>query len=237
MGVAGGDRGDAEPFGELGEPAVARAVVPAERPLQLDPEALGPERAQQALGPVQRQRRQRGGGAPAMALEDSRHGPLACAAGEADEALAVPLEAFERQHRRHGISRRSLAGIGVGLRQQAAEVAPTFVGLDEQRQVEALRTEAGGHGSCHLITPTGVLSRRSRLAGVRRGPPIMCHPWVGVGDRYLGAGDWPDAEGLGGLGELHCAPDSVVVGDREGFVALVGCRLGQLVGMGGAVEE
>ena len=53
----------------------------------------------------------------------------------------------------------------------------------------------------------------------------------------LGAHDWADSQGLAGRGELHCAPDAVVVGDRQRLVAL--CRGGgrEVVGRGGSVEE
>ncbi len=46
--VAGGDAGDAERLGELGEPAVSDPVPAPERPLQLDPEVVGAERPGEA---------------------------------------------------------------------------------------------------------------------------------------------------------------------------------------------
>ena len=58
--VAGGDAGDAEPLGEPGEPAVAAAVAAPVGPLQLDPEAVAAEGAEQAP----RQRRAAGAASP-----------------------------------------------------------------------------------------------------------------------------------------------------------------------------
>jgi hypothetical protein len=58
-----------------------------------------------------------------------------------------------------------------------------------------------------------------------------------AGQRQLGAGDRPDAERLGGVGELEGAADGVVVGERERLVAEVGGPRGELVGQRGAVEE
>ena len=46
-----------------------------------------------------------------------------------------------------------------------------------------------------------------------------------------------DARGLRGLGELHRAADAVVVGEREGLVAVRGRGDRELVGQRGAVEE
>jgi hypothetical protein len=53
----------------------------------------------------------------------------------------------------------------------------------------------------------------------------------------LGAGDRPDAERLGRVGELERAADGVVVGERERLVAEVGGARGELVGQRGPVEE
>jgi hypothetical protein len=58
-----------------------------------------------------------------------------------------------------------------------------------------------------------------------------------AGQRQLGAGDRPDAERLGRLGELERAADGVVVGERERLVAEVRGARGELVGQRGAVEE
>ncbi len=53
----------------------------------------------------------------------------------------------------------------------------------------------------------------------------------------LRAHDRAHAERLACGGELHRAPDSVVVGDGERFVSLRGGGGRELVGRGGAVEE
>ena len=58
-----------------------------------------------------------------------------------------------------------------------------------------------------------------------------------AGQRQLGAGDRPDAERLGCMGELERAADGVVVGERKRLVAEVGGAGGELVGQRGAVEE
>ena len=57
MDVAGGDGGDAEPVGELGEQAVAAAVAAAVRALQLDAQVVAAECLDEALRPTPRPRR------------------------------------------------------------------------------------------------------------------------------------------------------------------------------------
>ncbi len=53
----------------------------------------------------------------------------------------------------------------------------------------------------------------------------------------LGAGDGSDAGGFGGLGELHGAVETVVVGDGERFVPVGDGPRDHLLGEGGAVQE
>jgi len=53
----------------------------------------------------------------------------------------------------------------------------------------------------------------------------------------LGAGDRPDAERLGSVGELERPVDAVVVGERERLVAELGGARGELLGLRGTVEE
>ncbi len=57
------------------------------------------------------------------------------------------------------------------------------------------------------------------------------------GHRHLRPGDRPHPEPPAGLGELHRAPESVVVGEGEGRVAALGRGGGQLHRRRGAVEE
>ena len=129
--VAGGDAGDAEPLGQPRQPAVARAVAAPQRALQLDPEAVGPERREQPprhrsaprsgrRAPSARRRRPRGRsprGRPAP-----RRGARARRA--AARAAAAPLRAGSPSRRAR-----------VGHRDQPAEVAPARRRLDQQRDV------------------------------------------------------------------------------------------------------
>ena len=92
-------QGDAEPGGEPGEPAVAGAVVAPVGPLQLDPEALAAEGGEQAPAEPLAARR-------VAPLPGARQGPVAGAAGEADEALGVLLHLLQG---RPGLARRCAA--------------------------------------------------------------------------------------------------------------------------------
>jgi hypothetical protein len=58
-----------------------------------------------------------------------------------------------------------------------------------------------------------------------------------VGQGQLGAGDRPDAEGLGCVRELERAADPVVVGQSQRLVAELGGLRSQLLRVRGAVEE
>jgi hypothetical protein len=58
-----------------------------------------------------------------------------------------------------------------------------------------------------------------------------------VGQRYLRAGDRPDAEGFRRVRELERAVDPVVVGQRERFVTELGRARRQLLRQRGAVQE
>ena len=82
MDVAGGDRGDAEPVGELGEQAVAAAVAAAEGALELDAQAVGAEGGQEPLA------RRPGLGMLSRSIALREHA-VARAAGQADESLGV----------------------------------------------------------------------------------------------------------------------------------------------------
>ena len=101
---AGRDAGDPEPLGEPGEPAVARPVVAPERPLQLDPEAVAPERGEQAP------RQRLGAAARSPRSQRPASGPVAGAPGEADEPLGVPLQLGQRHARGGGARARASGG-------------------------------------------------------------------------------------------------------------------------------
>jgi hypothetical protein len=115
--------------------AVAAAVALRERALQLDPEPLGAERAQQP--PPHR----RGAGVVA-ALDASPHRALARAAGQAHEPLGVALHVLESDGRLRGGLRRArrapLARAAVRLRDQQAQVAVAGRALAQEREVRAV---------------------------------------------------------------------------------------------------
>ena len=94
--VAGGDGGDAEPLGELGEQAVAAAVAAAEGALQLDAQVVGAEgrRAGARLPPL----------ASACLPCSIRFAstPSRAQPRQADEALGVALDRLERNARLGG---------------------------------------------------------------------------------------------------------------------------------------
>ncbi len=204
--VAGRDGGDSQPLRQAGEPAVAGAVVALEGALKLHPQVLGPEGGEQGAA-----ERRRPGQVPSR--PGRGQGALAGAAGEADEPLGVLGERRRPRPRLPGGAAGALAGAGVGLGQQPAEVAVAGRGLDQQRQV----------GEVGALFPPGL------------GAPVPSR--LGEVDRQLGAGYRPHAQPLAGVGELHRPPDPVVVGQRQRRVAEVGRGAGQLGRGRGAVEE
>ena len=118
--LPGDDGLDAGVRGEIAQERVATRVAALERPLQLDVEALAPERA-----------RELGGGVRVADAE-----PVARAAGEADEAV-VQL----REQRRVERGRQSSPSFGPRLRvrggEEAAEVRVALRRLDEDGHVRA----------------------------------------------------------------------------------------------------
>ena len=112
-----------------------------------------------------------------------------------------------------GSGRRSLRVRGVGQGQQPAEVAVAGRVVDQEGQVEGARR--------------AVAAEAGRGGG--RGPRRE-HGQLGPGDR-------PDPLGVAGAGELHRAPDAVVVGQRHRPVAELGGAQGELVRARGPVEE
>jgi hypothetical protein len=115
--VAGGHAGEAQAARQLLEAPVARAVAAMERALKLDSQALGAEGLAQAA---------QGGFVVDPALG---------AAAEADEALGVIGHHVERHARLLPLPARRVARVRVRARQDAAQVAPAALVLDEQGQV------------------------------------------------------------------------------------------------------
>ena len=127
--VAGGYARHPERGGELHQIAVAPAVVAGERPLELDAQALGPERP--AEPPAER-----GGLGVLPALDAAGQHALACAAGEAYEPFGAALDLGERDPwgQRAGTHPRPLVRAG----DQPAEVAIAGGVLAEEREVGAV---------------------------------------------------------------------------------------------------
>ena len=127
--VAGRHAGDAEPLGEPGEPAVAGAVVAPVGPLQLDPEALAAEGAEQAPAEPLAARR-------VAPLPGAGERPVAGAAGEADQPLGVLLQLLQRRRRLPGacapVLSRVWAWAAVSSRQRLRYPAAS---LDQQGEV------------------------------------------------------------------------------------------------------
>jgi hypothetical protein len=178
--VAGGHRRQAQPLGQLGEPAVARAVVAVERALELDAQSVGAEDPPQPL--------------EARLVVDA----LARAAAQADEPGGVLLE---RRERHDGRRLALVAVVHVRGRDDPAEVAPARRVLDQQRDVAAvlerhlrpvdrLQPEAGGGlRELHRAAQAVVVGERERLV-----PQLHGRPHQLVGERS------PVEEGEGGVG-------------------------------------
>ena len=131
--VAGRDRGNAEPLRQRDEPAVPRAVMPPERPLQLDPEVVRAEGPQQALGEV-------GGARRITALPAAGHRAVTGAARKADQALGVTLELVDRERGRERLSHPgAFASAAVRRSDQPAEAGPAPRALHQQRDVDGAR--------------------------------------------------------------------------------------------------
>ena len=163
--VAGRHAGHPQPPRQPGQPPVASPVVAQERPLELDPQPLAPERLEQppqgrlVVHPAQR------------------------AAAQADQALGV-LE----QRRSSGTTGAvggppaALARMRVRAGQDAAEVGPAAGVLDQQRQMapvvevdlgavdRAQPQRPGGDGELHRARDRVVVGQRQRLvAELQRG--------------------------------------------------------------------
>ena len=133
MRVAGRDRRNAEPLRQRDQPAVPRAVMPPERPLQLDPEVVRAEGPQQALGHL-------GGARRIAALPEAGHGAVAGAAREADQSLGVALELVDLDRGWEGLSHPgALARSAVRSGDQPAEAGPAPRALHQERDVDGAR--------------------------------------------------------------------------------------------------
>jgi hypothetical protein len=133
--VAGRHARHAEPLGELRQEAVAAAVAACERALELDAQAVAPERGEQAAA-------ERCGAGVVAALDARGERARARAARQADEAGGVALDLGERDARREqpvaGLPALPRARALVRAGEDAAEVAPAALVLAEQRHVRAV---------------------------------------------------------------------------------------------------
>jgi hypothetical protein len=177
--VAGRDRVDSQRLGEIAQPSEPLRIATLVRALQLDEEALAPERVSK-----------RGGAVRAPQAE-----PVPRTAGEADEPVVQLRQQRSVQGRRERIRTLPRTRPRMRRRQQPAEVRVAPSALDEQRHVRA------------------------------------------VGQRHLGAGDRPHAEGLRRMRELERAVDTVVIGERERLVAELRRTRRELLRQRRAVEE
>ena len=159
------DARNAKAAGELLQPAVASPVVPPERPLKLDPEAIRPERGQQPLT----QRRCPLGLA---ALPAPRQRPLTRAARQAHEPLTSLLQRFEPQDGGEGVAIRGGPSVPVRLRDEPAEIAIAACILHQESQVK-WSADSIRHG--HLRAGDGADAlRAARLRELHRSPdPIV----------------------------------------------------------------
>ena len=121
--VAGGDRAQAQLGSQLEEQAVAPGVAAPVGALQLDREPLAAEDAAQAAGV------RRGLGDAALGHRAGDEA-VAGAAGQAVQPVCVGGQLVDGDRGREAV-------VGVGEREQAAEVAVALRGLDQQRQVGA----------------------------------------------------------------------------------------------------
>ena len=142
-----------QPAGEGGERAVAGAVVAGVGPLQLHVEALRAERIAAAGGPSARAR--------TVAEHRSPR-----AAGQADEPLGVLEDALQVDRRLTPLAPvRGVTGVGMGERDDPAEVAPAALVAHQQREVPGLAV-AAPPGLCDHID-LGAVDRPDAVFGCR----------------------------------------------------------------------
>ncbi len=126
--VAGRHAGHAEPLGEAGEPAVARAVVAPVGPLQLDAEAVAAEGGEQAIGEAARAAR-------ITPRPGPRHRPIPRAARQADQALGMLFELLQRDRRLFGRPPSVVPSVRVGRGQQPTEVSVSDRVFDQKSEM------------------------------------------------------------------------------------------------------
>jgi hypothetical protein len=147
--VAGGDGGHSQPLREAGEPAVPAAVPPPAGPLQLDPEAIAAEGAEQPPGRLRACRDI----APLPGAGD-RAG--SSASREAEQPGRVLFYLPEGDPRLPSAPLRAVARMGMRCGEQTTETAVAGRVFDQQRQVRVPgRRSHGakprpGHLHCHL---------------------------------------------------------------------------------------
>ena len=158
--VAGGDGRDPEPLRQLGELAVAGAVMTLEGPLQLDAQVVGAEGGQQ---PPQRR----------LVVH-----AVVRAAAQQHQPGRVLLQRLERHRGRRLVL---VAIVHVGAGDDPAEVAPAHRVLDQQRHVPPVRQvhlgavdrsqpeRLGRHRELHRARDPVVVGDRHRLVPGRGG--------------------------------------------------------------------
>src|SRR5262249_23152416 len=119
--VAGGDRANAECLGEIAKRRVPACVTAFERTLQLDEEAIAPERGGET------------GGSIGMVHAEA----VAGTAGEADEPVVQLLHQSLVERRRQRLAILPRTGTGMRRGEQSAQVRVTGRALDEQRHVRS----------------------------------------------------------------------------------------------------
>ena len=184
------------------------AVAPPVGSLQLDPEAVAAEGGEQPPAEPLAQ-------PPCPRARRPRRAPRPARIPTDRRAPPRAARPPPASSRRFGTPRRVLPRVRVRRCEQPAEVAVPALVLDQQREVGDSAVD-------------GPKIRIVRFSAHHSGPEA---------DGQLGAGDRAQAEALGGVGELHRAPDAVVVGQRQRRVAERRRGARQLERGRGAVEE
>ena len=178
--VARRHRRHAQPLGQLGQPAVARAVVALEGALQLDAQAVAPEGGEQ---PAQRR----------LVVH-----AVARAAAQAHQAGGVLLQGLQGDGRRR---LSAIARVGMRAREDPAQVAPALLGVDQQgemapvvevqlRPVDGLEPEPAGRlRELHRARePVVVGQREGAVAELGRGGGQLVRQRGAVEEREGGVG-------------------------------------------------
>ena len=215
VGVGGGDATDVVAGGQLGQGVVAGRVERVAVVPQLDEDAVAPEGVDQ---PVQLA----AGSGRAVVDECPGHGSLAAAGQRPHVAGGVAGDVGQRE------LRRPLLPCQVAEAERAGQAAVAGGAVGQQQQVVAV----GVGGVVVGDAAGGDLGERVALVLGRAGFGGQAG---GEGD--LGAEHGRQADGPGRFGEPDDAVEAVVVGEGEGVEAQAGGLGGQLLGVGGTVEE